>query len=228
MRACSRSTRTAAAFAVALFAGTGPARAVDWGAEAVREYGGTYSIACANPSAPRARATIAGLMVELGNRRMTGTNVQISFSHFGQQEPPPGERIVALISALRGGQQLIFVVHQDRSGQSVALDGDAKVLAALARALGAKAREPWLVPAYLEPTADAKRVTIAGTAYQLTLMCKPHDCFDNNIVVLYAAATGEVYGQRVSRTRLSQFGAPSPALASDLQRLGRAEFRPGQ
>ncbi len=88
---------------------------------------------CGNPTATRLRVVGDALMVEQGNKRLTGNNVQAAYSYFGQSAPP--NYLVALLSDVRGGSQLLFIVFKDGSGQYITLDGDQKIQAALGESL---------------------------------------------------------------------------------------------
>jgi inhibitor of lysozyme (Ivy) len=101
---------------------------------------------------------------------------------------------------------------------------DASFKRAYAQALGPLAREPWLM-ALDGPAQPVEKVQVAGNEYQLVSVCKNHDCYDNNIVVLYGAATGKVYGTVLLGGRATLVGAPPAAVASELQRLWRATYR---
>jgi len=102
-------------------------------ADTLAQFGGTYSVACGNPSMARLRVTADALMVEAGNQRMTGTDPQAAYSYFGQS-PPKGFQ-VALLSQVRGMSELMFMVYRDRVGNYVELDGAANVRAALGPSL---------------------------------------------------------------------------------------------
>jgi hypothetical protein len=265
---------------VAVFVVAGSAWCTEWSGDVVNRYGGVYSVDCGDPSAPRLRAKAEALSVEVGKRRMTGKNVQISVAPFGNQLPPPGQEIVTLLSEVRDGHELSFWVHLDVSGQYVELEADAAVTSALGKELvakrfrdcdaarsqrvaaaaraeiehaaaeaAAKARpkpgearfraaylralgplakgEDWLVSEVPRPT-DATTVTIAGTRYRQLTGCKPHDCGDNNALVLFAPQTGAVYGQLMVRQVPRRIGAPPPDVAAALDRLWRAEWRQGR
>ena len=235
-------------------------------------YGGNYSSDCSNGSAPRLRVVADALMVEQGNKRLTGSNVQAAHSFFGQSPPPDYQ--VALLGEVRG-EQLIFLVYRDKSGQYITIDGEPKVRAALGKALldrkyrscnsaqqaaapnppspapqkyseteisapglladpkfksayykalGAMMKESWL--AKLDgPSPTNKKVKVAGTEYLLAGACKDHDCADNNIALLYSAAQGVVYGKVYRQRRSTLIGSPPPAIATELERLWRAEWR---
>jgi hypothetical protein len=76
-------------------------------AQALKLYGGTYSADCSNPSATRLRVVADALMVEQGNKRLTGNNVQAAYSYFGQSSPPklPGS------AAERGTRRIATAFH---------------------------------------------------------------------------------------------------------------------
>ena len=50
---------------------------------------------------------------------------------------------------------------------------------------------------------------VPGDDYQFASVCKNHDCYDRNMVLLYAAA-------------------PPPPVAAELQRMWKAEYRRGK
>ena len=239
-------------------------------ADTLKLYGGTYSTDCRSAAAPRLRVVADTLMVEQGNKRMTGRNVQAAYSYFGQSPPPDFQ--VALVSDLRDGLQLFFLVYRDKSGQYITIDGDTKVQAALGKpllgrkyrscdpvrkeipppppsprqsesitgpgdllrdarfksayykALGSKVKESWL--ADLDgPAPPNTKIKVGGTEYILASACKNHDCGDNNMVVLYSAAEGVVYGKVFQQRRATLIGAPPPAVAAELDRLWAAQWR---
>jgi hypothetical protein len=92
------------------------------------------------------------------------------------------------------------------------------------KALGAKQGERWL--ARLDgPAPQPRNVRVAGTDYLLLAVCKPRDCGDNNTVLLYSAAQGVVHGQIHERGRNTLIGNPPPAVAAELAKLWRTEWR---
>lgn len=92
------------------------------------------------------------------------------------------------------------------------------------KALGAKQGERWL--ARLDgPAPQPRNVRVAGTDYLLLAVCKPRDCGENSTVLLYSAAQGIVHGQIYERGRKTIIGAPPPAVAAELDKLWRAEWR---
>jgi hypothetical protein len=91
------------------------------------------------------------------------------------------------------------------------------------RALGPLAREPWL--ADVTATSFDRSTSIGGQEYRLGAVCKPHDCHDNNMVVVVAAGNGPIYGKVVIANRAAYIGAPPPAIRQALERLWLAEWR---
>jgi hypothetical protein len=101
---------------------------------------------------------------------------------------------------------------------------DARFKRPYVHALGKLARESWLTR--LDgPAPPVKKVHVAGNEYQLVSVCKNHDCADNNMVLLYAVASHTVYAKVLVRGRPTLIGSPPPAVAAELERLWKAEWR---
>jgi hypothetical protein len=102
---------------------------------------------------------------------------------------------------------------------------DARFKAAYHAALGARVKEHWL--ARLDgPAPEPRRLRVAGDEYVLHAVCKAHDCHDNNLVLLYSPARGVAYGTVFERgTTSTLIGAPPPAIATELERLWRRQWR---
>jgi hypothetical protein len=93
--------------------------------------------------------------------------------------------------------------------------------------LGPLSRESWL--ALMDGPAPAlKRETLAGQTWLVAAFCKPHDCSDNNAIVVYNEAGGQVHAlvHRAGITRL--VGVPPGRLGAELQRVWRREWRQGR
>lgn len=101
---------------------------------------------------------------------------------------------------------------------------DAAFKRAYLHALGPLAREPWLAK-LSGPAAPVRTVRVAGVDYQLAAVCKPHDCYDHNIVLLWAPGVRGIYGHVVQGARVTPIGAPPPPIAAALERLWTAEYR---
>lgn len=112
-------------------------------------------------------------------------------------------------------------------GSPVDLLGDARFKSAYTKALGPLAREPWLARMN-GPAPELRKLTIGGVEYTLGAVCKPHDCGDNNMVVLYDPAQGTVAGLIQQSGRKTPFGNPPSALAGELDRLWAKEWRSNQ
>lgn len=101
---------------------------------------------------------------------------------------------------------------------------DSRAKAAYYRALGPLVREPWL--ALLDgPSPQNRQVKLANTDFIQAGACKNHDCADHNTVLLYSAAQNVVYGKVYQRGRSTLIGAPPPAVAAQLERLWKSEWR---
>ena len=101
---------------------------------------------------------------------------------------------------------------------------DGAFRSAYVKALGPLAKTAWLTR--LDgPAQPVKTVKAAGADYQLVTACKPHDCYDHSMLVLYAAPSKTVVGKVHQAGRSTLIGSPSPALAAELERLWRAQYR---
>ncbi|MDP1691322.1 MAG: Ivy family c-type lysozyme inhibitor [Burkholderiaceae bacterium] len=101
---------------------------------------------------------------------------------------------------------------------------DAVFKSAYVKALGPLAKTYWLTR--LDgPAQPVKTVKAAGADYQLVSACKPHDCYDHSMLVLYAAGSRSVFGKIHQTGRSTLIGNPSPALAAELERLWLAQYR---
>jgi len=108
-----------------------------------------------------------------------------------------------------------------------ALLKDPKFKRTYVSALGPLASEPWLTRMD-GPAQPVKNVKVAGTEYQFVSVCKNHDCYDNNVVVLYAAATQTVHAKVLRGGRPVLLGAPPAPVAAELESLWKATYRSGK
>lgn len=100
---------------------------------------------------------------------------------------------------------------------------DPKAKAAYYKALGPLSKEPWL--AKLDgPSSENKAVKVAGADFVKIATCKNRDCYDNTVMLLWAAPD-VVYGKVVQRGKSSLIGSPPPAVAAELEKLWKSEFR---
>ena len=254
----------------------------DLDAAALRLWGGNWSVACGNTAAPNLRVLQSSLMVVARNRQLTGRQVRPAYSYFGQSTPENFD--VALLSEVRPGTELTFLIWRDARGPYIEISADKAVEAALAPVLGSALRakyrdcnaaarppsggaatpapppppapgeassptdllrEPRFKAAYLAalgplareawlrtlngPAPPNRPVQIDGHTYTLAAACKPHDCGDNNLVLLYNPGSGTVHGRVLQQgRRVTLVGNPPPRLATALETLWRQEWRQGQ
>lgn len=169
--------------------------------QALKLYGGTYSAAdCSNSAATRLRVTAGALMVEQGTKRLTGNNVQAAYSYFGQSAPP--NYLVALLSDVRGGSQLLFIVFRDGAAQYITLDGDSKVQAALGKTL--LARKFFSCDGAGRETASAP-----SSLTQPESMTGPTDLLNDS---KFKSAYYKALGPKVKETWLAKLDGPAPLL----------------
>lgn len=104
---------------------------------------------------------------------------------------------------------------------------DRRFMTAWSRTLGSLARETWLARVD-GPAPEITHETLAGRRWLVAAFCKPHDCGDHNAVLLYDAATTQVHGLVYRAGTETLIGQPEPALAAELQRLWRQQWRQGR
>jgi hypothetical protein len=120
--------------------------------------------------------------------------------------------------------QKIFNGHALHQLTAAGLLYNAKAKATYHKALGPLVKQPWL--AKLDgPSNEYRPVKVAGVDFMLGSTCKNHDCYDNTIVLLWSGALNVVYGKVVQRGKSTLIGAPPPAVAVELEKLWKAEFR---
>jgi hypothetical protein len=101
---------------------------------------------------------------------------------------------------------------------------NAKAKATYHKALGPLVKQPWL--AKLDgPSSEYRPVKVAGADFMLGSTCKNHDCQDNTIMLLWSGAQNVVYGKVVQKGKSTLIGAPPPAVAGELEKLWKTEFR---
>lgn len=100
---------------------------------------------------------------------------------------------------------------------------DPKFKTAYLAAIGPKAKERWL--ATMTNSSLVRKVSVGGDEYQVATPCKPHDCGDNNLLLLYSPAKGVVYGKLFEKGRSTPIGRPDAAMTAELDRMWNKEFR---
>ncbi len=92
------------------------------------------------------------------------------------------------------------------------------------KALGPLTKEPWL--AKLDgPSSEGQAMKVADADYVMLYTCKNHDCYDNNVVLLWSGVQDVVYGKVNQRGKSTLIGNPPPAVAAELEKLWKKQFR---
>ena len=92
------------------------------------------------------------------------------------------------------------------------------------KALGPKAKTPWL--AKMDgPAPTTRKVRVIGSEFVLAAFCKNSDCGDNSAVLLYAADRGQLVGTIYEKGKTTLIGEPQPGLAIELNKLWKKEWR---
>jgi hypothetical protein len=101
---------------------------------------------------------------------------------------------------------------------------NAQAKATYYKALGPLKKVPWL--ARLDgPSNEFRPVKVAGADFMLGGTCKNHDCYDNSVVLLWSGVQNVVYGKVYRQGKSTLIGNPPPAVAAELEKLWKAEFR---
>ena len=66
---------------------------------------------------------------------------------------------------------------------------------------------------------------VANADYVMLYTCKNHDCYDNNVVLLWSGVQNVVYGKVNQRGKSTLIGDPPPAVAAELEKLWKKQFR---
>lgn len=95
---------------------------------------------------------------------------------------------------------------------------------AYAKALGPRAKTPWLAKRD-GPAPQDKFIDVAGERFVMNSFCKNHDCNDNSAVLLYSPERKVVYGTVYEKGKTTLIGEPPPAVAGELGKLWKKEWR---
>jgi Inhibitor of vertebrate lysozyme (Ivy) len=134
---------------------------------------------------------------------------------------------VAAASAAQGtadaNTQKIFKGYSLNQLTAAGLLYNPQAKAAYHKALGPLVKEPWL--SKLDgPSNEFRPVKVAGADFMLGSTCKNRDCYDNTVVLLWAAPD-VIYGKVVQKGKSTLIGSPPPAVAAELEKFWKAEFR---
>ena len=100
---------------------------------------------------------------------------------------------------------------------------DAKFKKAYLEMLGEKKSVKWLA-ALSGPAEPPKKVTEAGAEYLFFHICKPHDCGEHHIVVLYSASTSRCYAKLSEAGKVAKLGNPNAQISTALDKHYQEEF----
>lgn len=95
-----------------------------------------------------------------------------------------------------------------------------------AKALGPKSNLPWLAKRD-GPAPLPSFIEVGGERYVLNPFCKQGDCGENSAVVLYSPEQKTVYGTIYEKGKTTLIGDPPPAIAAELGKLWKKEWRSG-
>jgi hypothetical protein len=194
--------------------------------DALAMFGGRYALDCAKADSSRVLVEVRQMRIEQGSKRITVGNLDSAFSYFGQN-PPPDFR-VALLGQMQGWHEVVALVNADGTAKHPSeLIRDPRFKPAYRRALGPLSRTPWLGEMN-GPAPDLRQQRIGGVDYTVAAFCQPHDCGDNNAVLLYDAAQGRVYGLLQQKGKTQTFGSPPGPLLIDLNAIWRRERGQGR
>jgi len=140
-------------------------------ADLLKQYGGVYSSACQDRTAPRLRVLPDALVVQHAGKRVIGRKPQSAYSYYGKVAPPQFR--VGLMSQIPSGGTLDFIVFQDKRGPYISILGDGAAKATLVKTLSSRrfrrcddagnqagAAPTPAVPAQDEPVSDAERMLL--------------------------------------------------------------------
>ena len=136
----------------------------------------------------------------------------------------------SFVQRLRRGASILFLLcvlaptaQAQRMLEPAEYLKDPKLAELYVKALGPKAKTPWL--AKMDgPAPTTRKVRVVGSEFVLAAFCKNHDCGDNNAVLLYAADRGQLYGTIYEKGKTTVIGEPPPGLAIELKKLWKKEW----
>jgi hypothetical protein len=127
-------------------------------------------------------------------------------------------------SAGTGNSAKIFKGYALTELSAAGLLYNAKAKEIYYKALGPLVKEPWL--AKLDgPSSEGQAMKVANDDYVMLYTCKNHDCYDNNVVLLWSGVQNVVYGKVYQKGKSTLIGGPPPAVAADLEKLWKKQFR---
>jgi hypothetical protein len=137
----------------------------------------------------------------------------------------------SFIQRLRQGASILFLLgllaplaQAQRMLEPAEYLKDAKFQALYTKALGPRAKTPWL--AKMDgPAPTTRKVRVIGSEFVLAAFCKNQDCGNNSAVLLYAADRGQLVGTIFEKGKTTLIGEPPPGLAIELNKFWKKEWR---
>ena len=127
-------------------------------------------------------------------------------------------------SAGTGNSAKIFKGYALTQLSAAGLLYNAKAKEIYYKALGPLVKEPWL--AELDgPSSEGQAMKVANDDYVMLYTCKNHDCYDNNVVLLWSGVQRVVYGKVNQKGKSTLIGNPPPAVAAELEKIWKKQFR---
>ncbi len=127
-------------------------------------------------------------------------------------------------SAGTGNSAKIFKGYALTELSAAGLLYNAKAKEIYYKALGPLVKESWL--AKLDgPSSEGQAMKVANDDYVMLYTCKNHDCYDNNVVLLWSGIQNVVYGKVNQKGKSTLIGNPPPAVAAELEKIWKKQFR---
>ena len=137
---------------------------------------------------------------------------------------PAGAPAAGAASAGVGNSAKIFKGYALTELSAAGLLYNAKAKEIYYKALGPLVKESWL--AKLDgPSSEGQAMKVANDDYVMLYTCKNHDCYDNNVVLLWSGIQNVVYGKVNQKGKSTLIGNPPPAVAAELEKLWKKHFR---
>ena len=141
-----------------------------------------------------------------------------------QRRTGSGSQQPGAASAGTGNSAKIFKGYALTELSAAGLLYNAKAKEIYYKALGPLVKESWL--AKLDgPSSEGQAMKVANDDYVMLYTCKNHDCYDNNVVLLWSGIQNVVYGKVNQKGKSTLIGNPPPAVAAELEKLWKKQFR---
>ena len=121
--------------------------------ETAEALGGTYAVDCHKPGV-RLLVAADTLAVTFGKKQVVSHDVQRAMTYMGTATPADYQG--TLLGDVPGGESLVFHVYRDAHGVSLAVDADAKLLAAFGKPALARRFQSCDAPKAVNPKPPAK------------------------------------------------------------------------